>query len=87
MSEEALAHYGIRGLKRLYRSRYDDQSYCHTFTGSTVSWCYKNFLKNFNVLLQLREAQTQVEELQNQNKHLTTRLDRIKQSRTALGIQ
>lgn len=38
-------------------------------------------------LLQLREAQTQVEELQNQNKHLTTRLDRIKQSRTALGIQ
>ena len=42
MSEETLAHYGIRGLKRLYRSRYDDQSYCHTFTGSTVSWCYKN---------------------------------------------
>ena len=42
---------------------------------------------NSNVLLQLREAQTQVEELQNQNKHLTTRLDRIKQSRTALGIQ
>ncbi|KAK7500794.1 hypothetical protein BaRGS_00008038 [Batillaria attramentaria] len=36
---------------------------------------------------ELREAQTQVEELQNQNKHLTTRLDRIKQSRTALGIQ
>jgi hypothetical protein len=37
--------------------------------------------------VQLREAQTQVEELQNQNKHLTIRLDRIKQSRTALGIQ
>ncbi|KAK7109933.1 leucine-rich repeat flightless-interacting protein 2-like isoform X2 [Littorina saxatilis] len=36
---------------------------------------------------ELREAQTQVEELQNQNKHLTIRLDRIKQSRTALGIQ
>ncbi|KAL8600595.1 hypothetical protein ACOMHN_062466 [Nucella lapillus] len=36
---------------------------------------------------ELREAQTQVEELQNQNKHLTLRLDRIKQSRTALGIQ
>lgn len=36
---------------------------------------------------ELREAQTQLEELQNQNKHLTTRLDRIKQSRTALGIQ
>ncbi|XP_076434641.1 leucine-rich repeat flightless-interacting protein 2-like [Babylonia areolata] len=36
---------------------------------------------------ELREAQTQMEELQNQNKHLTIRLDRIKQSRTALGIQ
>lgn len=39
------------------------------------------------LLRELREAQTQVEELQNQNKHLTIRLDRIKQSRTALGIQ
>ncbi|XP_076461255.1 leucine-rich repeat flightless-interacting protein 2-like isoform X2 [Babylonia areolata] len=36
---------------------------------------------------ELREAQTQVDELQNQNKHLTLRLERIKQSRTALGIQ
>ncbi|XP_055874521.1 leucine-rich repeat flightless-interacting protein 2-like [Biomphalaria glabrata] len=36
---------------------------------------------------ELREALTQIEELQNQNKHLTTRLERIKQTRTALGIQ
>ncbi|XP_059174520.1 leucine-rich repeat flightless-interacting protein 2-like [Physella acuta] len=36
---------------------------------------------------ELREALTQIEELQNQNKHLTARLERIKQTRTALGIQ
>ncbi|XP_012938762.1 leucine-rich repeat flightless-interacting protein 2 isoform X4 [Aplysia californica] len=36
---------------------------------------------------ELREASAQMEELQNQNKHLTTRLERIKQTRAALGIQ
>ncbi|BFZ02398.1 hypothetical protein BsWGS_05436 [Bradybaena similaris] len=36
---------------------------------------------------ELREALTQIEELQNQNKNLTARLERIKQTRTALGIQ
>ena len=36
---------------------------------------------------QLREASTEMEELQNQNKHLNTRLERIKQTRAALGIQ
>uniref|UniRef100_A0A0B7A369 Leucine-rich repeat flightless-interacting protein 2 n=1 Tax=Arion vulgaris TaxID=1028688 RepID=A0A0B7A369_9EUPU len=36
---------------------------------------------------EMREALTQIEELQNQNKSLTARLERIKQTRTALGIQ
>jgi chromosome segregation ATPase len=36
---------------------------------------------------EMREALTQIEELQNQNKNLTARLERIKQTRTALGIQ
>lgn len=36
---------------------------------------------------ELREALTHVEELQNQNKHLNSRIERIRQTRAALGVQ
>ena len=47
----------------------------------------------FNVLIsngfffsfQLRECQNQIEELSNQNKHLNKRLEKIRQSRSALS--
>ncbi|XP_060581972.1 leucine-rich repeat flightless-interacting protein 2-like isoform X2 [Ruditapes philippinarum] len=35
---------------------------------------------------ELRECQNQIEELQNQNKHLTKRLEKIRQTRSALGV-
>ncbi|KAH3795975.1 hypothetical protein DPMN_149538, partial [Dreissena polymorpha] len=35
---------------------------------------------------ELRECQNQIEELQNQNKHLNKRLEKIRQSRSALGV-
>lgn len=38
-------------------------------------------------LFQLREAQNQIEELTNQNKHLNKRMEKIKQTRSALGVQ
>lgn len=36
---------------------------------------------NFYLSFQLREAQTKVEELSNQNKHLQNRIEKMKQAR------
>ncbi|XP_046572034.1 leucine-rich repeat flightless-interacting protein 2-like [Haliotis rubra] len=39
------------------------------------------------LMRELREAQNQIEELTNQNKHLNKRMEKIKQTRSALGVQ
>lgn len=45
------------------------------------------FQSKFVFYLQLREAQNHTEELQNSNKHLQKRLEKMKQARNALVNQ
>ena len=61
----------------------------HTSANNTnwtlvVKGYYQTFLKHFCASLQLREATSRVEELETTNKHLETRLGKLKTAKSAL---